>query len=282
MIYVTDKEAANDYAGDLLALRILYNRVIAVLDAKIANGVVVDDRRLNGVYLSLMNRIVKILSKPELSSLKSQAPEIYDTIDGESEAIGEDWEHRRKYILNFYSLLQKELVAIGIGHEGVVDNEITTALEEIDLAIARHSRLTEAARENFNASVGRMAAVTYPPVSMAINATSAARPLTYDGKRGIAAIDGKTATLFSPSALEGFLMHRISSIDGDRITYADIATDFEAKHPELDKDVSLKALTNAKDRVNEKLKNEFGIYDAIEYQRGEFWLNAQYCSNSPS
>jgi len=103
--------------------------------------------------------------------------------------------------------------------------------------------------------------------------------VSYDDEHGIVSYHGKSSQLFSPTTIEGFLFYRSHNADGARVEYQGIASDYESKHSELDKDITLKALTNCRKRINEKLEEEFGIKDVIGYQRNQFWLNNKYCSD---
>jgi len=102
--------------------------------------------------------------------------------------------------------------------------------------------------------------------------------IDYDDEHGKATYNGTTEKLFEANTMSGFLAYKVIRADGARLEAADIASDYEAKHPELDKDITTKTLTNAKDRINNRFAKAFGIEDVVCYERQQFWLNDKYCS----
>lgn len=107
-------------------------------------------------------------------------------------------------------------------------------------------------------------------------------PIEYDDEHGKATYSGTTEKLFEANTISGFLAYKVNRADGARLEAADIASDYEAKHPELDKDITTKTLTNAKDRINNRFAKAFGIEDVVCYERQQFWLNDKYCSPQSS
>lgn len=107
-------------------------------------------------------------------------------------------------------------------------------------------------------------------------------PIAYDDEHGKATYNDTTEKLFEANTISDFLTYKVIRADGARLGAADIASDFEAKHPELDKDITTKTLTNAKDRINSRFTKAFGIENVVCYERQEFWLNERYCSEQSS
>lgn len=106
----------------------------------------------------------------------------------------------------------------------------------------------------------------------------AAFSIDYDHEHAIASYAGKSEKLFDTSTIMSVLTHRAILADGARVRSSDIVNEIEALRVAPDKEISTKALTNAKDRINRRLQELFGIGDVIEYERQEFWLNMKYCS----
>lgn len=105
-----------------------------------------------------------------------------------------------------------------------------------------------------------------------------AKVVEYDDEHGKGTYNNKTKKLFETNTIMSVLTHRAVLADGARINATDIILDIENKRIDTDKELTNKTLTNAKDRVNGKFEQLFGIEDVICYERQQFWLNDLYCS----
>lgn len=144
------------YQIDLFTLRLLYNRVIATLDTKVATGVLVEDEQLNHAYIHLTVFIDNILDQVPFAKLKEKAPELYVTLMGNAEDIGEGWEYERKNVLQFYGLIEREWV-IHKAPEFELAESLKNTLEQVDKAIDSHIELTKKAKQQFDEQGKRLA-----------------------------------------------------------------------------------------------------------------------------
>jgi len=71
-------DAELEYQKDIYLLRLLYNRVIAVLDAVVSSSVIIEDNDLDFAYVQLTALIDDLLTKPSMKSWQKDAPELYE------------------------------------------------------------------------------------------------------------------------------------------------------------------------------------------------------------
>ena len=84
-------DAELEHQKDVYLLRLFYNRAIAILDAVVSAGVVIEDDKLDFAYVRLTALIEDVLSKPTMKDWQKDAPELYETLLGHAEDIGEGW-----------------------------------------------------------------------------------------------------------------------------------------------------------------------------------------------
>ncbi len=117
-------DAELEHQKDVYLIRLFYNRVIAILDAVVSSGVVIEDDKLDFAYVRLTALIEDVLSKPTMKDWQKDAPELYETLLGHAEDIGEGWQYSRTEVLKYYAKLQKYWIT------QTFHDEIATELEK--------------------------------------------------------------------------------------------------------------------------------------------------------
>lgn len=268
---------------DMQMLMIYFGRVCLIYDAITGGNVGFEDGQVNRLYLLLTIRLDKILAKDEFAELREAKPFIYETLMGSFEDLDMAYEFMRPEIWGFYGKLERMWLeqADGLGAFKLEDDE-QKLLDDIDKALAEHkehkARMNANFEKHIEAMAAKMKAEGKADIVVKPQDDGKGSPIAYDDEHGKVTYKDNTAALFIPTQLEGFLFYRVQRADGARISANDIANDYEAKHSELDKDVTTKMLTNAKDRINKKLQVTFGINSAVQYERQSFWLHEKYCS----
>jgi hypothetical protein len=133
---------------DVYLLKLLYNRIIAILDAVVANGVIIEDDELDFVYVHLLAYTDNLLDKPQMKKWKDTAPDIYETLMGNAEDIGEGWQYSRTEVLKYYAKIQKEWM-LQNKPEFEVSDDVATVFGQVDEHIERHKKLAKQASENW-------------------------------------------------------------------------------------------------------------------------------------
>ncbi len=141
-------DAALEHQKDAYLLRLFYNRVIAILDAVVSAGVVIEDDKLDFAYVRLTALIEDVLSKPTMKDWQKDAPELYDTLLGHAEDIGEGWQYSRTEVLKYYAKLQKYWM-LNSQVEFELDDKLAAAFEQIDELIAAHKKAAREAADNW-------------------------------------------------------------------------------------------------------------------------------------
>jgi len=141
-------DAELEHQKDVYLIRLFYNRVIAILDAVVSSGVVIEDDKLDFAYVRLTALIEDVLSKPTMKDWKKDAPELYETLLGHAEDIGEGWQYSRTEVLKYYAKLQKYWM-LNSHVEFELDDKLTAAFAEIDELIAAHKKAAREAADNW-------------------------------------------------------------------------------------------------------------------------------------
>jgi len=110
------------------------------------------------------------------------------------------------------------------------------------------------------------------------NAHTDDNPIEYDEELGLATYKGLTKKICKKGTIMNTLAYRVIRADGATVRSSDILLDLDSKLINTDNNKSNKTLTNAKDRINDKFLEVFGIDNVIEYDHEEFNLNHKYCS----
>lgn len=141
-------DAELEHQKDVYLIRLFYNRVIAILDAVISSGVVIEDDKLDFAYVRLTALIEDVLSNPTMRDWKKDAPELYETLLGHAEDIGEGWQYSRTEVLKYYAKLQKYWM-LNSQVEFELDEKLTAAFDEIDELVAAHKKAAREAADNW-------------------------------------------------------------------------------------------------------------------------------------
>ena len=80
-------DAELEYQQDVFLLRLFYNRVIAILDAVVSLGIVIEDDKLDFAYVKLTSLIEKLIKKPQMKDWQKDEPELYETLLGHAEEL---------------------------------------------------------------------------------------------------------------------------------------------------------------------------------------------------
>jgi hypothetical protein len=149
-------DAELEYQKDIYLLRLFYNRVIAVLDAVVSSSVVIEDDKLDFAYVQLTASIENILGKPSMKDWQKNVPELYETLLGHAEDIGEGWQYSRTEVLKYYAKLQKDWM-LSNHTEFELDDKLAAMFEELDKLIAAHEKATRQASDNWHKNADKFA-----------------------------------------------------------------------------------------------------------------------------
>jgi hypothetical protein len=141
-------DAELEHQKDVYLLRLFYNRAVAILDAVVSAGVLIEDDKLDFAYVRLTALIEDVMSKPTMKDWQKDAPELYETLLGNAEDIGEGWKYSRTEVLKYYAKLQKYWM-LNSHVEFELDEKLTAAFSEIDELIAVHKKATREAADNW-------------------------------------------------------------------------------------------------------------------------------------
>lgn len=142
-------DAELEYQQDIFLLRLFYNRVISILDAVVSSGVVIEDDKLDFAYVKISSLIEKLLGKPNMKEWQKNAPELYETLLGNSQEIGEGWQYSRSDVTKYYAKLQKEWM-LNSNTEFELDENLTKMFDEIDELIDAHKKAARDAANNWH------------------------------------------------------------------------------------------------------------------------------------
>jgi hypothetical protein len=87
-----------------------------------------------------------------LKNWKDAAPEIYETLMGNAEDIGEGWQYSRSEVLKYYAKIQKDWM-LQNKQEFEVSDEVATVFGQVEEHIERHKKLAKQASQNWHKSV---------------------------------------------------------------------------------------------------------------------------------
>lgn len=149
-------DAELEYNKDVFLLRLFYNRIIAILDAVVSAGVVIEDDKLDFAYVKLTSLIENVLNKPQMKDWQKDAPELYETLLGHAEDIGEGWQYARTNVAKYYAKLQKDWM-LNSNTEFELDDKLAAMFEEIDGLIAAHKKAAREASDNWHKRVDAIA-----------------------------------------------------------------------------------------------------------------------------
>lgn len=257
-------------------------QICLIYDAVTGGNVGFEDGLIDRNYLLLSIRLDKIFAKDKFSELREARPFIYDTLMGNFEDLDMSYEFMRPELWGFYGKLERlwleQADTVGGAFE-LEDNE-QKLLDDTDKAIEQHTKRKDRLNINFEKQLDAVAVKmkTNEDIKDSDEPNDTGAPLDYDDEQGRATYKGKTKRLFDALTIMGMLTYRVTWADGARINVSDILLHIEAKRIDPDKEKTTKTLTNAKDRVNARIYDIFGIKDVICYERQQFWLNEKYCS----
>ena len=130
------------YKQKLFFLRLLYGKVIEIIDATKSGYVMFDDEILNHHYIQLSLNIDTILKEKKFKNLNKEAPQIFDSLLGNSEEIDIAREYLKDDLLRFIGKIQKECIMAN-----VIDYTLSKEDEEffnnIDKAINKHKEIVK-------------------------------------------------------------------------------------------------------------------------------------------
>jgi hypothetical protein len=285
---------------DVYLLKLLYNRIIAILDAVVANGVIIEDDELDFVYVHLLAHTDNLLDKPQMKKWKDAAPEIYETIMGNAEDIGEGWQYSRTEVLKYYAKIQKDWM-LHNKTEFEVSDEVPTVFEQVDEHIERYKKLAKQASENWLNRADRFAKdfrkgkviinkeskpkPDYPDDTASVRDEEPIRPdiqedIPSEPKKQSKKVlfDTKTSTLIFGNAK--------CDIPDETLEYYICRFTFKnrqvaAKEDDiLEKSVksqdSQRAVYDAMLRVNKKAKDTLGLEKLLVYKAAKLRINKKY------
>jgi hypothetical protein len=142
-------DAEIEHQKDVYLLRLFYNRAVAILDAVVSAGVLIEDDKLDFAYVRLTALMEDVMSKPNMKDWQKDAPEMYETLLGNAEDIGEGWQYSRTEVLKYYAKLQKYWM-LNSHVEFELDDKLTGAFDEIDELIAAHKKANREATDNWH------------------------------------------------------------------------------------------------------------------------------------
>lgn len=273
-----------EHLRDMQMLTIYWGKICQIYDAITGGNVGFEDGLINRHYLLLSIKFDKILTKDDFSELHEQKPFIYDSLMGNQEDLDMSYEFMRPEIWGFYGRLERQWVekAEGIGGAFELDDKEQKLLDDTDNAIEQHKKQKSKINTNFEKHLDAVArkakAEGNSKTDKKKEPDQTGSPLEYDDEHGKAIYKDRTEKMFDALTIMGVLTNRVTWADGARINASDILLHIEAKRIDPDKEKTTKTLTNAKDRVNTRFQEMFGIHNVVCYERQQFWLNEKYCS----
>lgn len=289
-------DAALEQQKDVYLLRLFYNRAVAILDAVVSSGVVIEDDKLDFAYVRLTALIEDMLSKPTMKSWQKDAPELYETLLGHAEDIGEGWQYSRTEVLKYYAKLQKYWM-LNSNIEFELDDKLTAAFEEIDELVASHKKAAREAAENWYKRTDAFAKdfrkgkvvidkqpkpqPDYPDDAPAHfddveeqpsepkNTETAQDKVRFDAKASKLTYNGKSCDI-PDETLEYYMCklvfknRRVAAKEDDILEYTTKSQD------------SQRAVYDAHLRVNKRAKKQLGIEKLLSYKAAKVRLTAKY------
>ena len=128
-----------EYKQELFVLKLLYGKVIEVIDATKSGYIMINDEVLNRCYIQLLLNIDIILKKKKFKNLNKEAPQIFDGLIGNMEEIDNSWEFVRNYILQFINKIHKEHIMAKV-MDCNLSKEYKEFFNNIDKAVNEHKK----------------------------------------------------------------------------------------------------------------------------------------------
>jgi uncharacterized small protein (DUF1192 family) len=284
-----------EHQQDVYLLRLLYNRVIAILDAVVSAGVVIEDDKLDFVYIKLTSVLESILSKQTMKSWEKDAPELYETLLGHAEDIGEGWQYSRAEVLKYYAKLQKDWM-LNSHVEFELDDKLAALFEEIDGLIAEHKKAAREAADNWYKRADAFAK-DFRKKGVVINKEPKPQPeypddtaplrddenepaepektnasqdkVRFDAKASKLTFDGKSCGI-PDETLEYYICklvfrnRKVAAKEDDILEYTTKSQD------------SQRAVYDAMLRVNKKAREQLGIGKLLSYKAAKVRITAKY------
>ncbi len=285
---------------DVYLLKLLYNRIIAILDAVVANGVIVEDDELDFVYVHLIAYTDNLLDKPQMKKWKDAAPEIYETLMGNAEEIGEGWQYSRTEVLKYYAKIQKDWM-LQNKPEFEINEEVATVFKQVDERIERYKKLAKQASENWLTRADKFAKdfrkgkviinkeskpqPDYPDDTASVRDEEPAKPemqndtppepenqsskVLFDVKTGTLKLGSKTCDI--PDETLEYYICRFTFKNRKVAAKEDDILEKSVKSQE-----SQRAVYDAMLRVNKKAKTNLGLEKLLVYKAAKIRINKKY------
>ncbi len=288
-------DAELEHQKDVYLLRLFYNRVVAILDAVVSSGVLIEDDKLDFAYVRLTALIENVLGKPAMKDWHKDAPELYETLLGNAEDIGEGWQYSRTEVLKYYAKLQKYWM-LNSHVEFELDDKLNAAFVEIDELIATHKKATREAADDWHKRTDAFAKdfrkgklvinkepkpqPDYPDDAPAHfdNDAEPAKPesnevsqdkVRFDAKASKLTFSGKSCDI-PDETLEYYICklvfknRRTAAKEDDILEYTTKSQD------------SQRAVYDAMLRINKKAREQLGIEKLLSYKAAKVRITAKY------
>lgn len=289
-------DAELEHQKDVYLLRLFYNRVVAILDAVVSSGVLIEDDKLDFAYVRLTALIEDVLSKPTMKDWQKDAPELYETLLGNAEDIGEGWQYSRTQVLKNYAKLQKYWM-LNSHVEFELDDKLTAAFDEIDELTAAHKKATREAAENWHKRTDAFAK-DFRKHKLVINKEPKPQPnypddapAHFDGDEEQPSEPKSTDTTqdkvrFDAKASKLTYNGKSCEIPDETLEYYMCKLVFKNRRSAAKEDDILENTTKSQDsqravydahlRVNKRVRQQFGIEKLLSYKAAKVRITAKY------
>jgi hypothetical protein len=290
-------DAELEHQKDVYLLRLFYNRAIAILDAVVSAGVVIEDDKLDFAYVRLTALIEDVIGKPTMKDWQKDAPELYETLLGHAEDIGEGWQYSRTEVLKYYAKLQKYWM-LNSQVEFELDDKLTAAFTEIDELIAAHKKAAREAADNWYKRADAFAK-DFRKKGVVINKEPKPQPNYPDDApahfeddeeeqpsepKNTEAIQDKVR--FDAKASKLTYNGKSCDIPDETLEYYMCKLVFKNRRSAAKEDDILENTTKSQDsqravydahlRVNKRVRQQFGIEKLLSYKAAKVRINAKY------
>jgi len=126
-----------EYNNALFFLRLFYRKQLYILNSFCNGYLGIRNETINYFYTVLGQFVENILARKDFKKLSKEAPELFESLIGDLEAIDESWEFLQKEAYDFLGKIEKVYITAG-SPSFDIPKELQEAFENIDRAIAAH------------------------------------------------------------------------------------------------------------------------------------------------
>lgn len=136
---INSANSDEDFKQYLYQLRMSYTKIIEICDVFAGNYIAVRNGALNQYYTALTCIVDDILEQNGFEELKSERPELFESLIGDIENFDIEWEYFSKQAYNFLAKIEKIYLLSG-APTYKLPPEIETFLQKINETISEHRK----------------------------------------------------------------------------------------------------------------------------------------------